>query len=97
MLVCIIGPQCPHNSQKRNGAAERGNRTLVEAVRSMLQSKGLPLKLWAEAISTVTYVINRTGPVKDSNKTSFELWKGKATDVDHLKIFVQFVMYIYQT
>ena len=60
-------------SQEQNGAAERDNRSLVEAARSMLQSKELPLKLWAEVINIATYVINRSGPVKDSNKTPYKL------------------------
>lgn len=45
---------------EQNGVAERKNRTLVEAVRTMIHAKGLPLKLWAEGINTVAYVINRT-------------------------------------
>jgi hypothetical protein len=72
---------------EQNGAAERDNRTLIEAARSMLLAKELPNKLWAEAVSTATYVINRCGPVKDSDKSPFELWSGKSADVSNLKIF----------
>ena len=32
-------------------------------------------------------MINRTGPVKDNNKTPCKLWIGKTTDVSHLKNF----------
>ena len=72
---------------EQNGSAERENRTLVEAARSMLQSKGLPLKLWAEAVNTAAHVINRSGPTKVKDKTPYELWTRKSTDVSHLKIF----------
>ena len=37
---------------QQNGVAERMNRTLVEAVRSMLSDTKLPKKFWAEALST---------------------------------------------
>src|SRR5437870_13732898 len=45
---------------EQNGAAERENRTLVESARSMIHAKGLPIKLWAEAVNTAAYVLNRT-------------------------------------
>ena len=35
---------------EQNGVAERMNRTLVEAVRSMLADAKLPHKFWAEAL-----------------------------------------------
>jgi hypothetical protein len=72
---------------EQNGAAERENRTLVEAARSMLQSMKLPNKLWAEAINTAAYVLNRTGPTKIDDKTPYEIWTGKQAPTDHLKIF----------
>ena len=70
---------------EQNGAAERENRTLVEAARSMLQSKKLPNKLWAEAVNTAAYILNRTGPTKVAGKSLCELWTGKEPSVDHLK------------
>ena len=75
-------------SPEQNGAAERENRTLVEAARSMLQSKrALPNKLWAEAVNTAVYILNRTGPTKVPDKTPYELWMGKQVPIDHVKIF----------
>lgn len=41
----------PHTPEQ-NGVAERMNRTLVEATRTILVDGGFPLKFWAEAIST---------------------------------------------
>ena len=38
-------------SPQQNGVAERMNRTLVEMARSMLYHAGLPLNMWAEALS----------------------------------------------
>lgn len=73
---------------EQNGTAERENRTVVEAARSMLFSRSdLPQYLWAEAINCATHVLNRTGPSKVENKTPYELWFGKKANVDYLKIF----------
>ena len=76
----------PYTSEQ-NGTAERENRTLVEAARSMLQAKQLPNKLWAEALNTAVHVINRTGPTKVADKTPYELWYGKSTPTDLFKAF----------
>ncbi|GJR47090.1 putative ribonuclease H-like domain-containing protein [Tanacetum coccineum] len=39
--------------------AERRNRTLIEAARTMLDDSKLPITFWAEAVSTACYVQNR--------------------------------------
>lgn len=72
---------------EQNGRAEREIRTIVEAARTLIHSKNLPLKLWAEAVNTVVYVLNRTGPSPVANKTPFELWFGKKASINHLKVF----------
>ncbi len=49
----------PNNSEQ-NGIAERMNLTLVEMARSMLVNSKLPCSFWAEVLSTVTYLHNRS-------------------------------------
>lgn len=56
---------------EQNGAAERDNRTLVEAARTMLHAKELPESLWAEAVNTAAYVINRTGATSVKGKAPY--------------------------
>jgi transposase InsO family protein len=47
----------PYNPQQ-NGVAERKNKTIMEAVKSMIHDQGLPMCLWAEAAMTTIYVQN---------------------------------------
>ncbi|GJV41248.1 putative ribonuclease H-like domain-containing protein [Tanacetum coccineum] len=43
---------------KRNEVAERKNRTLIEAARTVLAYSLLPIPFWAEAVNTACYVLN---------------------------------------
>ena len=72
---------------QQNGVAERTNRTLVEAVYSMLSDTKLPKRLWAEALSTAVYLRNRSPTVAVQGKTPFEAWTKEKPDVGHLKAF----------
>lgn len=76
----------PYTPQQ-NGSAERENRILMEAARSMLFAKDLPEFLWGEAVNTAAYVLNRTGPTMVNGSTPYELWTGKKTSVNHLRVF----------
>ncbi|GJS21124.1 putative ribonuclease H-like domain-containing protein, partial [Tanacetum coccineum] len=62
---------------QQNGVAERKNRTLIEAARTMLADSFLPNTFWAEAVSTACYVLNRVLVTKPHNKTPYELLTGK--------------------
>ncbi|GJZ24737.1 ribonuclease H-like domain-containing protein, partial [Tanacetum coccineum] len=61
---------------QQNSVAERRNRTLIEAVRTMLADSKLPITFWAEAVSTAFYVQNRVLVVKPHNKTPYQLFRG---------------------
>ncbi|GKA84444.1 putative ribonuclease H-like domain-containing protein [Tanacetum coccineum] len=61
---------------QQNGVAERRNRTLIEAARTMLADSKLPTTFWAKAVSTACYVQNRVLVVKPYNKTPYELFRG---------------------
>ncbi|GKD96505.1 putative ribonuclease H-like domain-containing protein [Tanacetum coccineum] len=63
---------------QQNGVAERKNRTLIEAIRTMLADSLLPTTFWAEAVSTACYVQNRVLVTKPHNKTPYELLHGRA-------------------
>ena len=73
---------------EQNGVAERENRIILKAARSMFHlNPNLSSFLWSEAMNAAFYVINQTGPTKTCNKTPYELWYGKKSNIDNLKIF----------
>ncbi|GJY71517.1 ribonuclease H-like domain-containing protein [Tanacetum coccineum] len=61
---------------QQNRVAERRNRTLIEAARTMLADSKLPTTFWAEAVANACYVQNRVLIVKPHNKTPYELFRG---------------------
>jgi hypothetical protein len=61
---------------EQNGVAERKNMTLLDMVRSMMCTSGLPKFLWGEALKTANYLTNIT-PSKSVTKTPFEQWNNK--------------------
>ncbi|GJU52745.1 putative ribonuclease H-like domain-containing protein [Tanacetum coccineum] len=59
---------------QQNGVAERKNKILIDAARTMLVDSKLPTTFWAEAVNTACYVQNRVLVIKPHNKTSYELF-----------------------
>ncbi|GJT35433.1 putative ribonuclease H-like domain-containing protein [Tanacetum coccineum] len=72
---------------QQNGVAERKNRTLIEAARTMLADSLLPIPFWAEAINTACYVQNRVLVTKPHNKTPYELLIGRTPTVSFMRPF----------
>ncbi|GKD80966.1 putative ribonuclease H-like domain-containing protein, partial [Tanacetum coccineum] len=70
-----------------NSVAERRNRTLIEAVRTMLVDSKLPTTFWAEAVNTSCYVLNRVLIIKPHNKTPYELIHRRPPLIDFMKPF----------
>ena len=59
----------------------------MSCVRSMLKEKNLPLELWAEAVNTCVYVLNRSYTKSLKGETPYEKWSGRKPYVDHLWVF----------
>ena len=72
---------------EQNGVAERRNRTLIEASRTMLVGSGLGKGFWPEAVRTACYTQNRTTIVKRLNKTLYELLTKRKPKVSYFQIF----------
>jgi len=76
---------------QQNGVVERKNRTVVEMAKAMLHEKNLPYHLWAEAVHTAVYLLNRCG-----RKLRLRHIVGENQDLHTLKYLVVYVMYTYQ-
>ena len=72
---------------QQNGYIERDNRIVMKMARSLIYAKDLPLKLWAEAVNTAVYILNRTINHQLGNITPYECWFGEKPSVQHLRIF----------
>nr|GFC56066.1 ribonuclease H-like domain-containing protein [Tanacetum cinerariifolium] len=72
---------------QQNGVAERKNRTLIEAARTMLANSNLPTLFWTEAVRTACYVLNRVLVTSPHNKTPYALLTGNILSVSHFKPF----------
>nr|GEU39420.1 hypothetical protein [Tanacetum cinerariifolium] len=72
---------------QQNRVAERKNRTLIEATRTMLANSLLPIPFWAEAVNTACYVHNRVLVTKPHNNTPYELLLGRSPSIGFMRPF----------
>nr|GEU44963.1 putative ribonuclease H-like domain-containing protein [Tanacetum cinerariifolium] len=72
---------------QQNGTAERKNKTLIEAARTMLADSLLPILFWAEAVNTACYVQNRVLVTKPQNKTPYELLLVRTPSIGFMRPF----------
>ena len=66
---------------------ERKNRSLEELARTLLNATDLLKYLWADAVSTTCYLLNRVLIRPILKKTPYELFKGRKPNIFHLKVF----------
>ncbi|GKA16565.1 ribonuclease H-like domain-containing protein [Tanacetum coccineum] len=72
---------------QQNRVAERKNRTLIKAARTMLADSKLPTTFWAKAVNTACYVQNRVLVIKPHNKTPYELFLGIKPTLSFMRPF----------
>ncbi|GJX62649.1 putative ribonuclease H-like domain-containing protein [Tanacetum coccineum] len=72
---------------QQNEVAERKNRTLIKAARTMLANSKLPTTLWAKVVNTACYVQNRVLVIKPHNKTPYELFLGRKHALSFMRPF----------
>ena len=63
------------------------NMTLLERARSMLSNTNLQQELWAEAITTVFYLVNQSPSTTIECKILEEVWKCHPCNYYNLKVF----------
>nr|GFA78927.1 putative ribonuclease H-like domain-containing protein [Tanacetum cinerariifolium] len=71
---------------QQNGIAERKNRILIEAARTIADSL-LPIQFWAELVNTACYVQNKVLVTKPHNKTPYELLLGRTPSIGFMRPF----------
>nr|GEZ55929.1 putative ribonuclease H-like domain-containing protein [Tanacetum cinerariifolium] len=71
----------------QNRVAERKNRTLIKAARTMLADSKLPTMFWTEAVRSACYVMNRVLVTSPHNKTPYALLTRNIPSVSHFKPF----------
>nr|GEY50711.1 hypothetical protein [Tanacetum cinerariifolium] len=76
----------PRTPQKI-GIAERKNRTLIEAARTILADSLLPIPFWTEAVNTACYFHNMVLVAKPQNKTPYELLLGRTPSICFMRPF----------
>ncbi|GJX53592.1 retrovirus-related pol polyprotein from transposon TNT 1-94 [Tanacetum coccineum] len=72
---------------EQNVVAERRNRNLIKAARTMLNSASLPKQFWGEAINVACYTQNRSIIVKRHRKTAYEVFRERAPDINYFHVF----------
>ena len=71
---------------EQNGIAERLNRMLVKATRSMVIEAELPRKFWAEGLSTAVYLKNRSFTSTVPKSTQFQEWSREKPNIENLRV-----------
>jgi hypothetical protein len=54
---------------------------------TMLMDYKLTDIFWAQVVYTTVHIQNRVMLRKNTDKTPYELWKGRPTNVKHFKVF----------
>ncbi|GJT80193.1 putative reverse transcriptase domain-containing protein [Tanacetum coccineum] len=71
-------------TSQQNGVVERKNRTLIEAVRTMLVDSKLLTTFWGETVNTACYVQNKdTLPIAKHSGNGYSKRKPKMTKAEH--------------
>jgi hypothetical protein len=74
-------------TKQHNGVAERKNMTFQEMARTMLKDSKLGDIFWPHVVHTTIHIHN-IGMLRTRNdKTPYEVWKGRPTNVKNFRIF----------
>jgi transposase InsO family protein len=72
---------------QQNVVVERKNKTVQEMARIMLMDSKLTDIFWTQAVHTTIHIQNRVMLRNNTDKTPYELWKGRPTNVKHFRVF----------
>ncbi|GKA65114.1 putative ribonuclease H-like domain-containing protein [Tanacetum coccineum] len=86
-MKCIKREFSVARTPQQNGVAERKNKTLIKAARTMLANSKLPTTFWDEVVNIACYVQNRVLVIKPHNKTPYELFLGRKLALSFIRPF----------
>ncbi|GJW07180.1 retrovirus-related pol polyprotein from transposon TNT 1-94 [Tanacetum coccineum] len=72
---------------EQNGVAERKNRTLIEAARTMLNGSILFKHFWTESVRIACYTQNKSIILKRHDKTPYEKFRERIPDIGYFHVF----------
>ncbi|GKA99725.1 retrovirus-related pol polyprotein from transposon TNT 1-94 [Tanacetum coccineum] len=72
---------------EQNGVAERKNRTLIEAARTMMNGSVLSKHFWTEAVRIACYTQNRSIIVKRHDKNPYEIFRERIPNISYFHVF----------
>jgi hypothetical protein len=78
---------CVTETPQQNGVVERKNRTVMEMERTMLNESRLNDMFWPQVVHTAVHILNRSFLRNNIDKTPYQLWKGRPTNIKKIRIF----------
>jgi hypothetical protein len=72
---------------QQNGVVERKNKTVQEMAQTMIMDSKLTDIFWTQAVHTAIHIQNRVMLRNNTDKTPYELWKGRPANVKHFRVF----------
>jgi transposase InsO family protein len=72
---------------QQNRVVERKNRTVQEMAQAMIMDSKLRDMFWTQAVHTTVHIQNRVMLRNNTDKTPYELWKGRPANVKHFRVF----------
>jgi transposase InsO family protein len=72
---------------QQNGVVERKSMKVQKMARTMITDSKLTYIFWTQAVHTTVQIQNRVMLRNNTDKTPYELWKGRPTNVKHFRVF----------
>jgi len=71
----------------KNGVVEIKNRTVQEMTQTMLMDSKLKDIFWTQTVHIAVHIQNKLMLRNNTDKYSYELWKGRPSNVKHFIVF----------
>lgn len=72
---------------RRNLIPQNVNKKLLNMTKGMIKESSIPANLWADALVTACYVINKCPSIAMYGQIPEELWTGRKVHTKHLRVF----------